>query len=283
MKAAPTPTLADALRDAQTQGLARLDAQMLLLMALAHDPHDRAWLLAHDGDVLSPDVASRFRSGVLERLAGVPMAYLTGEQAFFGLTLQVDRRVLVPRPDTEILVEWALRLMNDLPAPTQVLDLGTGSGAVALAMKSQRPVASVWATDVSEDALTVARANAARLGLTVHFAHGSWLDAVPGQRFHLIVSNPPYIAEGDPHLPALAHEPLRALTAGMDGLDDIRSVVGGAPSALHPGGWLLLEHGHDQAKLVRDLLHAHGFDAVASRNDLAGIARCTGGRWPGRR
>lgn len=283
MKAAPAPTLADALRDAQTQGLARLDAQMLLLMALAHDPHDRAWLLAHDGDVLSPDAASRFRSGVLERLAGVPMAYLTGEQAFFGLTLQVDRRVLVPRPDTEILVEWALTLMDDLPAPTQVLDLGTGSGAVALAMKSQRLVASVWATDVSEDALTVARANAARLGLTVHFAPGSWLDAVPGQRFHLIVSNPPYIAEGDPHLPALAHEPLRALTAGMDGLDDIRSVVGGAPSALHPGGWLLLEHGHDQAERVRDLLQAHGFDAVGSRNDLAGIARCTGGRWPGRR
>jgi release factor glutamine methyltransferase len=283
MKAAPAPTLADALHNAQTQGLARLDAQMLLLMSLARNPHDRAWLLAHDGDPLSPDVASRFRAGVLERLAGVPMAYLTGEQAFFGLTLKVDRRVLVPRPDTEALVAWALVLVDDLPAPTQVLDLGTGSGAVALAMKSQRPTASVWATDVSEDALAVARTNAAQLDLTLHFAAGSWLDAVPGQRFHLIVSNPPYIAEGDPHLPALTHEPLGALTAGMDGLDDIRAVVGGAPAALHPGGWLLLEHGHDQAERVRDLLQAHGFDAVTSRNDLAGIERCTGGRWPGRR
>ncbi|WP_291008218.1 peptide chain release factor N(5)-glutamine methyltransferase [Hydrogenophaga sp.] len=287
MKAAPATTLSDALRNAQTQGVARLDAQMLLLKALSYDPHDRAWLLAHDGDLLPPEVASRFSTAVQERLSGMPMAYLTGEQAFFGLTLRVDRRVLVPRPDTETLVEWALTLLADwpapVPAPAQVLDLGTGSGAVALALKSQQPTLHVCATDVSENALAVARANAQRLRLTIDFATGSWLDAVPGQHFHLIVSNPPYIAEGDAHLAALTHEPLGALTAGADGLDDIRSLIIGAPAALHPGGWLLLEHGYDQANRVNALLIERGFEAVTSRTDLAGIARCTGGRWPGQR
>jgi release factor glutamine methyltransferase len=283
MKAAPAPTLNEALRSAQAQGLARLDAQMLLLVALSRDPHDRAWLLAHDGDPLPPEAASRFSTGVQERLSGMPMAYLTGEQAFFGLTLRVDRRVLVPRPDTETLVEWALTLLANLPVSAQVLDLGTGSGAVALALKSQQPLAQVCATDVSEAALAVARANAQRLGLTIDFAAGSWLHAVPGQRFHLIVSNPPYIAEGDAHLAALTHEPMGALTAGADGLDDIRSLVGNAPAALYPGGWLLLEHGHDQADRVKALLSERGFEVVTSRIDLAGIARCTGGRWPSRR
>ena len=283
MKASPAPTLSDALRDAQSQGLARLDAQMLLLTALSRDPHDRAWLLAHDSDPLPPDAAARFITGLQERLAGTPMAYLTGEQAFFGLTLWVDQRVLVPRPDTETLVEWALAVLADGPGSAQVVDLGTGSGAVALALKSQRPALQVSATDLSEHALAVARANAERLGLGIDFAAGSWFGAVPGQRFHLIVSNPPYIAEGDAHLAALAAEPLRALTAGTDGLDDIRTLIGDAPGALHPGGWLLLEHGHDQALQVQALMIERGFEAVTSRNDLAGIARCTGGRWPGRR
>jgi release factor glutamine methyltransferase len=275
-------TLADALRQARGTGLPRLDAQMLLLSALSRDPHDRAWLLAHDAETLSAPASERFHALVSQRAGGTPMAYLLGEQAFFGLTLRVDPRVLVPRSDTETLVWWALDLLDTLPAPAQVVDLGTGSGAVALALASRRPDAQISATDVSIDALAVARANAQRLQLAVRFGAGRWLAAVAGQRFHLIVSNPPYIAEGDAHLAALTHEPRSALTAGADGLDDIRHLVRDAPAALHPGGWLLLEHGHDQADRVAALLAQHGFDPVTSRTDLAGIARCTGGRWAGR-
>lgn len=275
-------TLADALRQATSAGLPRLDAQMLLLSALTRDPHDRAWLLAHDADELSTPASERFCALVDQRAAGFPMAYLLGEQAFFGLTLRVDPRVLVPRPDTETLVQWALDVIDTLPAPARVVDLGTGSGAVALALAFQRPSAQISATDISPDALAVARANAERMHLPVQFNAGRWLDAVAGQRFDLIVSNPPYIAEGDAHLAALTHEPRGALTAGADGLDDIRQLVNRAPDALQPGGWLLLEHGHDQAQRVTALLTRQGFDQVTSRTDLAGIARCSGGRWSGR-
>jgi len=280
-------TVAEALRQAETQGkhhgLTRLDAQRLLLHALARDPNDRAWLLAHDTDAL-PEPAAEHLLALLARHAGSePMGYLLGEQAFFGLNLQVDERVLVPRPDTETLVRWALDLIDTLPQPTTLLDLGTGSGAIALALKSQRPNAAVRASDTSEAALTVARSNAERLGLAVVFYSGDWFDAIPDMRFHLIASNPPYIAELDRHLSALRHEPISALTAGPDGLADIRRLVNGAPDHLHPGGWLLLEHGHDQAEAVYALLQARGFEAVTSRNDLTGIARCGGGRWPVRR
>jgi release factor glutamine methyltransferase len=280
-------TVAEALRQAETQGkhhgLTRLDAQRLLLHALARDPNDRAWLLAHDTDAL-PEPAAEHLLALLARHAGSePMGYLLGEQAFFGLDLQVDERVLVPRPDTETLVRWALDLIDTLPQPTTLLDLGTGSGAIALALKSQRPNAAVRASDTSEAALTVARSNAERLGLAVVFYSGDWFDAIPDMRFHLIASNPPYIAELDRHLSALRHEPISALTAGPDGLADIRRLVNGAPDHLHPGGWLLLEHGHDQAEAVYALLQARGFEAVTSRNDLTGIARCGGGRWPVRR
>ncbi|MBA4262697.1 MAG: peptide chain release factor N(5)-glutamine methyltransferase [Comamonadaceae bacterium] len=277
-------TLQDALRQAACAGLERLDAQMLLLHALGRPPHDRAWLIAHDSDPLPTETATRWHSLVERRRGGEPVAYLLGEKEFGGLTLQVDARVLVPRPDTELLVEWALQA---LPAPglttPRLLDLGTGSGALALAIATRRPDADITATDASTDALTVAQANALRLKLPVRFAHGAWLAAVPGERFDLIASNPPYIAEGDPHLAALAHEPISALTAGTDGLDDIRAIVAQAPAALHRGGWLLLEHGHDQAGTVRALLGAQGFETVSSRNDLAGIARCSGGCWPGAR
>jgi release factor glutamine methyltransferase len=253
------------------------------LHALARDPNDRAWLLAHDTDAL-PEPAAEHLLALLARHAGSePMGYLLGEQAFFGLDLQVDERVLVPRPDTETLVRWALDLIDTLPQPTTLLDLGTGSGAIALALKSQRPNAAVRASDTSEAALTVARSNAERLGLAVVFYSGDWFDAIPDMRFHLIASNPPYIAELDRHLSALRHEPISALTAGPDGLADIRRLVNGAPDHLHPGGWLLLEHGHDQAEAVYALLQARGFEAVTSRNDLTGIARCGGGRWPVRR
>lgn len=278
-------TLQEALRQAATAGLERLDAQMLLLHALGRSPHDRAWLIAHDRDPLPDDASARWTALQQRRQAGEPVAYLLGEKEFGGLRLRVDARVLVPRPDTEVLVDWAL---DALPPPggsdtPRLLDLGTGSGAIALTVASRRPDAQVTATDASADALAVAKANAQRLALPVRFAQGAWLAAVPGERFDVIASNPPYIAEGDAHLAALTHEPITALTAGPDGLDDIRQIVDQAPAALPPGGWLLLEHGHDQAAAVRELLETAGFEQVSSRNDLAGIARCSGGRWPGLR
>jgi release factor glutamine methyltransferase len=276
-------TLAQALRQTQAQGLERLDAQMLLLLALQREPNDRAWLLGHDQDPLPPSVSERLSELTKRRLGGEPMAYIQGEKAFFGLRLQVDNRVLVPRPDTEALVEWSLELLKAMPGQPRLLDLGTGSGAIALAIKSQRPGTQVTATDASADALAVASANAQRLGLAIRFKEGQWLQAVNGERFHLIASNPPYIAEGDHHLQALAHEPISALTAGEDGLSDLRALVNTAPDALEPGGWLLLEHGHDQAQAVRELLSVRGFSEVLSRTDLAGIQRCTGGRWPEQR
>jgi release factor glutamine methyltransferase len=269
-----------ALAQAQALGLDRLDAQMLVLHALARNPHDRAWLIAHDSDPLPPEAATRWTALLRRRQQQEPVAYLLGEKEFGGLNLQVDARVLVPRPDTEVLVDWALDV---LPAPegggpVRLLDLGTGSGAIALTIASRRSDVQVTATDASADALSVARANARRLNLPVRFAQGAWLAAVPGERFHVIASNPPYIAEGDAHLVALAHEPISALVAGPDGLDDVRRIVAQAPAALRPGGWLLLEHGHDQAVAVRALLDAAGFEQVSSRKDLAGIERCSGGR-----
>ena len=271
-------TLRDALAQAQALGLERIDAQLLLLHILNRADAGRAWLLAHDTDTLAPSEQARFAALCQRRAAGEPVAYLRGMKEFYGLTLQVDARVLDPRPDTETLVDWALQLLAPLPAP-RVLDLGTGSGAIALALQHQRPDAQVSAVDASADALAVAQANAARLGLAVQFARGNWLRGVAGQ-FDVIASNPPYIAAADPHLAALRHEPLQALASGADGLDDIRSIVAQAPSHLLPGGWLLLEHGWEQAEAVQALLRSAGFAEVQSRKDLAGIARCSGAQWP---
>lgn len=271
-------TVAEALAVARAAGLDRLDAQLLLAHHLGRD---RGWLLAHDDDPLAPDVLVHFDADVRRRADGVPLAYLTGMREFHGLALQVSRAVLDPRPDTETLVDWALeRLSNDGEDQPRVIDLGTGSGAVALAIAHRCPRARVTATDLSDDALAVASANAHRLGLPVQFAAGTWWSAVPGQRFSLAVSNPPYIAGDDPHLPALRHEPLMALTPGGDGLDAIRAIVAGAGQALLPGAWLLIEHGWDQAEAVRALLRDAGFVEVQSRHDLAGHARCSGGRRP---
>lgn len=278
-------TVAECLRQAQTQGLARVDAQILLLHSLQRPLHDRAWLLAHDGDTLTAAQTATWQDALQRRLQGEPVAYITGRKDFFGLTLAVDDRVLDPRPDTETLVEWALACLPESAPETRsprILDLGTGSGAVALALQHARPDAKVWAVDASEDALAVARANAARLHLGVQFMASDWLCAVDVQRtgrFDLIVSNPPYVAENDPHLAALTHEPLSALTSGADGLEDIRRIIAQAPAYLAPGGWLLLEHGWDQAAAVQSLLQAAGFAQVQSRQDLAGIQRCTGGCW----
>ncbi|OYT92657.1 MAG: protein-(glutamine-N5) methyltransferase, release factor-specific [Burkholderiales bacterium PBB3] len=265
------------LQALQSRGLSRLEAQRLLLKVLGRDDHDRAWLLAHGSELMDAAASERLENLVQLHLDGHPLAYLLGHQAFYGLDLVVDARVLVPRPDTETLVDWALEVLSTaLEAP--VIDLGTGSGAIALALKATRADLQVSALDFSEDALTVARANAQRLQLEVNFRQGSWLNGV-AEQFQAIVSNPPYIAAQDHHLAALVHEPLAALASGADGLDDIRTLIAQAPTRLLAGGWLLLEHGYDQAAAVRALLLAAGFTQVQSRQDLAGIERCSGGQW----
>lgn len=273
----PASTLAQTLTALQTVGLDRLDAQLLLLHVLGQAPTQRGWLLAHDNDLLPPESAAALAKLAQRRLQGEPLAYLTGHKEFFGLDLQVDARVLVPRPDTETLVHWALEVLHD---EQSVLDLGTGSGAIALALKASQRALQVHALDASLDALAVAQANARRLQLDVTFSQGTWLAdlADPSLTFDCIVSNPPYIAMLDPHLSALTHEPLQALASGADGLDDLRQIITQAPAHLKPGGWLLLEHGYDQAAVVRALLTSAGFAQVQSRHDLAGIERCSGGQ-----
>ena len=268
--------IAGALRDAHTRGIARLDAQLLLAHLLAQR---REWLLAHDDAALAPEQVAAWQLLLERRAAGEPLAYLVGEREFQGLALHVSPAVLVPRPETELLVEWALQRLADAPAPT-LIDLGTGSGAVALAIKHRLPQAEVTATDASRAALEVARANAGRHRLRIEFIEGDWWRAAVGRRFGLAVSNPPYIAGGDPHLAALAHEPRAALTPEGDGLAAIRSLIADAPAHLLPGAWLLLEHGHDQAGAVQALLRERGFESPETRPDLAAIERCTGARWP---
>jgi release factor glutamine methyltransferase len=268
-------TVAGALAAARALGIERLDAQLLLAHHLARP---RTWLVAHAEAALAEAVAQAFLADVSRRADGVPLAYLTGTHEFHGLKLHVTPDVLDPRPDTETLVDWALDLLANEAAPL-VADLGTGSGAIALAIRHACPQATVWATDASEAALIVARGNAQRLGLELHWHHGHWWQGFPAAKLHLAVSNPPYIAAGDPHLRALHHEPLMALTPGGDGLGAIREIVAGAPSHLRPGAWLLLEHGHDQAEAVHDCLALHGFAELSTRNDLAGHVRCSGGRW----
>jgi release factor glutamine methyltransferase len=241
--------------------------------------HDRAWLLAHSDEVLSNKAQARYLD-FLERRAGLePLAYITGMKEFFGLQLLIDKRVLDPRPETETLVEWALTCVADTLEP-RIADLGTGSGAIALALKHTLPNAQVTAVDASADAIDVAIANAQRLGLKIATYVGNWCTPLTDQSFDLIVSNPPYVADGDTHLAQLPHEPLSALVAGKDGLDDIRNIVAQSADHLKPGAWLLLEHGYDQAQPVQDLLANQGFVSVQSRPDLAGILRCTGGQWP---
>lgn len=271
-------TVAQALAFAAALGIDRLDAQLLLLHALGRNDAGRGWLLAHDGDGIAEDALAKFTAQTRERAEGKPLAYLTGRREFFGLDLQVDPRVLIPRPDTETLVEWTLEALAGLPR-ARVADLGTGSGAIALALKKTRPDWTVTAIDASPGALEVAATNGQRLGLDVAWRLGTWLHGLSGP-YDAIVSNPPYIAAGDPHLPALSHEPAMALASGTDGLDDIRHIVAQAPSRLARGGWLLLEHGWDQAAAVRALLAAAGLADVSSRKDLAGIERCSGGRLP---
>lgn len=271
-------TVAQALAHAREQGLDRLDAQVLLASAVQRP---RTWVLAHGEAPLAADAAHAFKLAVARRADGEPLAYIVGEKEFHGLALRVTAHVLVPRPDTETLVDWAVQLLGGelsaTPRP-QVADLGTGSGAIALALKNACRHADVIATDVSAQALALAQDNAHRLRLDVQWRLGDWWAAVGDRRFHLALSNPPYIAQHDPHLAALRHEPALALTSGPDGLAAIRHIVGHAASHLEPGAWLLIEHGHDQAAAVKRLLTDAGFSGVESRADLAGVWRCSGGR-----
>ena len=311
----------------------RQDAEILLAHQLGLS---RGQLFTRLRETLRLADAEAFEALVAQRVNQQPVAYLTGEKGFWTLALKVTPAVLVPRPETELLVEWGLEVLNgstprplagegqgegmdargrathgavaergflerpDTHAPAsstatlspnpspasgrgeqKIADLGTGSGAIALSLASERPEATVIATDASQAALDVARANAVELGLErVQFRQGHWCEPLQGERFDLIVSNPPYIRAGDEHLPALRHEPLSALTDGADGLQCLREIVATAPALLSPGGWLLLEHGYDQGEAVRSLLRQAGLADIATRRDLGGQERATGARKP---
>lgn len=264
-------TVDAALGLARRLGVERGDAQALL----AHlSGQGRAWLVTHgDAPVAGAEAA-------LRRLAdGEPLAHLTGWQPFHGLVLQVTPDTLIPRPDTETLVDWALEHLAALPGTPRIVDLGTGSGAIALAIQSACPSARITAVDLSPAALAVARSNGERLQLAVEWLQGSWFEPLADRQFDLIVSNPPYIAGHDPHLPDLRHEPLDALTPGGDGLAALDTLIEQAPAHLATGGWLLLEHGWDQAGAVRERLQARGYSEVASRLDRGGRERTSAGRW----
>lgn len=258
-------------------GLVPVDAQVLLAHAVGRD---RAWLVAHRDEALTPAQADAFGALAQRRRAGEPVAYLTGTREFWGLPLTVTPAVLVPRPETETLVELALEWLPRDGTP-RVLDLGTGSGAIALALAHERPRAQVLATDASAEALAVARENRARLGFgNVEFVESDWYDGVGDAQFDLIVSNPPYVAARDPHLTEgdLRFEPAAALAAGADGLSALRTIIAGAPARLAPGGALVVEHGYDQSERVQALLRDAGCTNIVVRRDLAGIPRVAAGR-----
>jgi release factor glutamine methyltransferase len=256
-------------------GEGKLDAEVLAMHLLGCN---RASLILRAEEALPAQLALRYAGLVERRRLGEPVAYLTGRREFWSLELEVTPAVLIPRPETELLVEWALEHLRALPSQA-VADLGTGSGAIGLALAAERPDARVLATDASAEALEQARINARRLGLErVEFRLGEWCAPLAGERFDLIVSNPPYVAENDPHLLALRYEPRRALTSGVDGLEALRAIAVGASACLKPGGALLLEHGAAQGAAVRGLLEAQGYTDVATRRDLAGHERATGGK-----
>ncbi len=269
-------TVVHALREAATR-IDRVDAEALLLHVLGQP---RGWLFTHGGDALTPDQSSRFDELIARREAGEPVAYLTGSRGFWTLDLEVTPDTLIPRSETELLVELALARIPH-GAASRIADLGTGSGAIALAIASERPTARVVATDASEAALAVARRNAQGNDIAnIEFRHGSWLAPLADERFDLIASNPPYIENGDPHLVEgdLRFEPMSALASGDDGLDDLRTLVSAAPSRLVVGGWLLVEHGWEQGDAVRALFANAGFSDVETIRDLEGRDRVTLGR-----
>jgi release factor glutamine methyltransferase len=255
-------------------GLPGLEARLLLAHALGVD---RAWIAAHGDEAVGEDAGRRAGELYRRRAAGEPVAYLMGEREFYGLAFEVTPAVLIPRPETELLVEAALERLAD---GGTALDLGTGSGAIAIALAHERPAARVAAGDASAQALEVARANAARHGARVRFERSDWFSAFGVERFDVVVSNPPYIASGDPHLAQgdLRFEPRDALEAGPTGLECLERIAAAALEHLAPGGWLLLEHGHDQGEACVSLLKGLGYDGVRDRIDLAGVSRVVQGR-----
>jgi release factor glutamine methyltransferase len=254
-------------------GSSGIEAREARLLLAAASGFSEASVLAHTEREIPEETAIRFREWAARRAAGEPVAYILGRQEFYGLELSVNPGVLIPRPETELIVELALERSFSSAA-----DLGTGSGAIALALKKHRPKARVVAVEASAAALALARRNAAKHSLEIEFRHGRWLEALSPERFDLIVSNPPYIALNDAHLAALRFEPAEALVAGADGLDAIREIARAAPAHLSPGGWLLLEHGIGQDRAVRALLCDAGLEDVSTWPDLAGIPRASGGR-----
>jgi release factor glutamine methyltransferase len=254
---------------------ARLDAELLLARAI---DMPRSYLFAHPEDTLDELAAARFETALARRAGGEPMAYITGVREFWSLELMVTPATLVPRPETEILVDLALR---DIPrdAAWQILDLGTGSGAIALAIAKERPLCSVTATDVSADALAVAAQNARQLDIPdIDFVTGDWTEPIVGRTFHVIVSNPPYVCAGDAALDALRHEPQSALVAGDDGLDAIRTIARDCVALLESDGLLLVEHGAEQQDAVEKLFASHGWANITCHKDYAGLPRVTGAR-----
>lgn len=257
-------------------GLDAVDARALLRHVIGCDD---AWLISHPDQQLSAQEQEAYAVLRARRAAGEPLAYLTGEREFYSLAFDVTPAVLIPRPETELLVEAALEHLP-VDCPLRVLDLATGSGCIAVTIARQRSRARVTAADISHDALAVARGNAARHGASIEFVESDWFAALTGRRFDLVVANPPYIAAGDAHLAAgdLRFEPRAALVAGPSGLECIEIIVEEAPRHLAPGGWLLFEHGYEQGPCSRALLAAAGYDDIATRRDLAGRERISGGR-----
>jgi release factor glutamine methyltransferase len=260
-------TIAEALR---ASGIDPREARLLLAAAAAISQTE---IVAYPERALAPGVLDGYRKLVERRKAGEPVAYILGRQEFYGLELSVDAGALIPRPESELIVDLALQLSF-----SSVVDLGTGSGAIAVAIKHQRPAARVVATDFSAAALAVARRNADKHGLQIDFRQGSWLEPLDGERFDLIVANPPYVADGDHHLRQLGFEPQEAIVGGVDGLDGIREIAREAPRHLLPGGRLLVEHGMGQEAAVREVLDRAGLEDIDNWPDLARIPRVTGGK-----
>jgi release factor glutamine methyltransferase len=250
-----------------------IDAREARLLLAEVCGFSQAALVASPEQEIPYEVENAFFHFTKRRKKGEPVAYILGRKEFYGLELSVNPSVLIPRPETELLVDLALERK-----PASMLDLGTGSGAIGIAVKFNRPQTKVVAVDSDLSALMTARRNAAKLNLEIDFRHGRWFEPVAGERFELIVSNPPYVASGDPHLQELRFEPQGALLAGADGLDCIRDIAGRASAHLQPGAWLLLEHGQGQEHAVRELLAGAGLQSITTWPDLAGIARITGGK-----
>ncbi len=272
-------TVRTALAAARHRGLASIDAQRMLASLLGLT---RTGVIAHDDLALDDSACERWRSWLDRRADGEPLAYLLGEKEFRGLRLAVTPDVLVPRPESELLVDWVIEIATTAVAPAServsIVDLGTGSGAIAIAIGAACSGVDLTATDVSLAALAVARGNAARHGVDVRFVESSWWTGLGDGRFDVVVANPPYVAADHPALADLRHEPVGALVSGADGLDALRELVAGATGHLRPAAWLLLEHGADQGEPVRALLAAAGFTNVSTRRDLDGLERATGGR-----